>query len=244
MNRDTNAQSLMIGGKDYSLLAEKAIHDFWETKRKQQAASGDASNRGAVTAGKQMDGFISMLRLVAEDAGVPPQCIFTGRDDLPGYFRPSKNWDLLVVAPSGKLVAAIELKSQVGSYGNNFNNRVEEAIGSAVDLQMAFREGLYPEQPAPWVGWLMVVGDDEASARPVRSKEPHYPVGREFRGASYMDRYRIFCQKLVSEGLYASAALLRTSGAGNCGSVAEDISLRSFLSSFVAHLKGFSDEFK
>ncbi|MBD5312508.1 MAG: hypothetical protein HDS13_10210 [Bacteroides sp.] len=28
---------------------------------------------------------------------------------------------------SGKLLVLIELKSQVGSYGNNFNNRAEEA---------------------------------------------------------------------------------------------------------------------
>jgi len=50
-----------------------------------------------------------------------------------GRFRSSKNWDFLVITPRKKLLVAIELKSQVGSYGNNFNNRAEEAIGSAVD---------------------------------------------------------------------------------------------------------------
>jgi hypothetical protein len=34
----------------------------------------------------------------------------------------------------GSLVATVEVKSQVGSFGNNFNNRVEEAIGSATDF--------------------------------------------------------------------------------------------------------------
>ena len=41
---------------------------------------------------------------------------------LPGYFRPTKLWDLLVTY-KGQLIAAIELKSHVGpSFGNNFNN--------------------------------------------------------------------------------------------------------------------------
>ncbi len=34
----------------------------------------------------------------------------------------------------GKLLAGIEFKSQVGSFGNNYNNRTEEAIGSAADI--------------------------------------------------------------------------------------------------------------
>jgi hypothetical protein len=46
---------------------------------------------------------------------------------LPGYFRPTKLWDVLVIHDK-RLLAAIELKSQVGpSFGNNFNNRTEEA---------------------------------------------------------------------------------------------------------------------
>jgi len=43
---------------------------------------------------------------------------------LPGFFRPTKLWDLLVLH-EGRLVAALEFKSQVGSFGNNFNNRDE-----------------------------------------------------------------------------------------------------------------------
>ena len=55
---------------------------------------------------------------------------------LPGFFRPTKLWDLLIINQGG-LVAALELKSQVGpSFGNNFNNRTEEALGTAVDLWM------------------------------------------------------------------------------------------------------------
>jgi hypothetical protein len=35
----------------------------------------------------------------------------------------------------GHLVGVVELKSQASSPGNNANNRIEEAIGSAVDAK-------------------------------------------------------------------------------------------------------------
>jgi hypothetical protein len=42
--------------------------------------------------------------------------------ELPGYFRPTKEWDLLVIL-DGNLLASIEFKSQIGpSFGNNYNN--------------------------------------------------------------------------------------------------------------------------
>jgi len=64
--------------------------------------------------------------------------------ELPGYYRSEKKWDLIALS-GGELVAAMEFKSQVGpSFGNNFNNRCEEAIGSATDFWVAFREGRKP----------------------------------------------------------------------------------------------------
>jgi hypothetical protein len=39
-----------------------------------------------------------------------------------------------VVVHQRNLIAAIELKSQVGpSFSNNFNNRIEEALGSVAE---------------------------------------------------------------------------------------------------------------
>lgn len=235
---------LSINNKEYLSLVQKAVKEFWDTKKKQHSASGDSTNRGAVVGGKQMDGFISLLCKVAQDAGVPANCIITDNNYLPGYFRSSKDWDMLIITPSSKLIAALELKSQVGSYGNNFNNRTEEAIGSAVDLWTAFREGQFPNQQAPWVGWLMIVGRDKVSERPVRNYEPHFPVRPEFNNATYIDRYRILCQKLIRERQYSSAALIWTSDANSFGDVADDISIRSFLASFIGHLNAVSNEFK
>lgn len=229
---------------DYSKRIAKAVSFFWKTKKRQLRDSGDTSNRGAVVGGKQMDGFIDLLKHVAQDAGIPSSAIITDQNYLPGYFRSSKDWDMLIIAPTGKLIAAIELKSQVGSYGNNFNNRTEEAIGSAVDLWTAFREGQFPNQQAPWLGWLMVVGRDTASERPVRNYEPFFPVRPEFNDACYLDRYRILCEKLILERHYTSAALLWTRDKNSYGELSPEISVQRFISSFRSYLSGVIDEFK
>lgn len=229
---------------DLNALIKAAIKSFWETKQKQLTASGDSSNRGAVVGGKQLDAFALLLKMLAIEEGVPEKCIYTSQAYLPGYFRSSKDWDFLIIAPNKKLIAAVELKSQIGSYGNNFNNRTEEALGSAVDLWTAFRENQFPGQAAPWIGYLTVVGKDEGSTTPVRNNEPHYPVLPEFKTASYLDRYRILCQKLILERHYSMAALVCTSGPDHYEDVSEDTSIEKFLRSFIGHLIGNINEFQ
>ncbi len=191
-----------------------------------------------------MDGFITLLKKIAMDSGIPEKCIYTKSNHLPGYFRPTKDWDLLIISPTQKLIAVIELKSQVGSFGNNFNNRTEEALGSAVDLWTAFRENVFPLQQAPWVGYLMAVEKSNKSTAPVRITEPYFEVLEEFKNTSYLDRYAILCRKLILERHYTSTALLWTSNDSTYGSVADDISINTFLLSFAGYLQGVITEFK
>ena len=80
-----------------------------------------------------------------------------------------KKWDLLVVA-DGQFLAGIEFKSQVGSFGNNYNNRTEEAIGSATDLWAAYREGAFKPSARPWLGYLMLLEETPESMRSVRAQ--------------------------------------------------------------------------
>lgn len=221
---------------DYKPEIAAAVRSFWETKNTQLKASGDSSNRGAVVGGKQLDAFITLLKEVAMDQGVPEACIQTDKAYIPGFYRASKNWDLLIITPKKKLIAAVEFKSQIGSYGNNFNNRAEESIGSAVDLWTAFREKQFPNQAAPWVGYLTLVGKEPASSSPVRNNEPYFKVRPEFQRASYLDRYRILCQKLILERHYSMAALVCTSGPDHFESVSEDTSIEKFLLSYMGHL--------
>ena len=51
----------------------------------------------------------------------------------------------------GQLALAMEFKSQAGkSIGNNVNNRSEEAVGSATDIWMAYREGRFGSPLLPF----------------------------------------------------------------------------------------------
>lgn len=231
--------------KSFNLILStaKAVDLFWRTKNKQLKRSSDSSNRGAVVGGKQLDGFIDLLRDVCLSVGVPPACIYDNNNYIPGFFRSSKDWDFIVISPSGKLLVLIELKSQVGSYGNNFNNRTEEALGNATDLWTAFREKEFPTFGTPWVGYLMLIGDDEKSTVPVRNYTNHYPVLNEFENASYIDRYRILCEKLMTERLYTSACLIRTKDAKTYSDVTEGLSISRFTDSLKGYLIGCASEF-
>ena len=206
----------MIIPNDLEERIEEAVSFFWKTRngqitRQNNAGVRDQGNRGAVTGGKQLDGFVYLIRDLLIMNGVPEQCIFTDSDlELPGYYRPNKKWDLLVV-DNGELVIAIEFKSQVGpSFGNNFNNRTEEAMGSALDIWTAYREGVVGNQEAPWLGYFMVLEDCRKSNEPVRVRSPHFAVLEEFVDASYMERYEIFCSKLLLERQYSYACFTAT----------------------------------
>lgn len=98
---------------DHNALIKAAIKSFWETKQKQLTASGDSSNRGAVVGGKQLDAFAELLKRLAIEQGVPEKCIYTSQAYLPGYFRSSKDWDFLIIAPNKKLIAAVELNPRL-----------------------------------------------------------------------------------------------------------------------------------
>ncbi len=127
--------------------------------------------------------------------------------EIPGWFRPEKKWDLLVIS-DGQLLAGLEFKSQVGSFGNNYNNRTEEAIGSATDIWAAYREGAFKPSSRPWLGYMMLLEEAPGSTRPVKAREPHFKVFPEFKDASYGRRYEILLTKLVRERLYDSASFL------------------------------------
>ena len=167
---------------NYSRRVSKAVKHFWKVRTRQHenqgAASGrkDAGYRSAVTGGKHLDGFINLFSDLLAEAGLPDSSIHTQTTTLPGYFRPAKKWDLVVVA-DGALLASIEFKAQVGpSFGNNFNNRVEEALGNSSDILTAYREGKFPLSQKPWLGWMMLLEETPRSSAPVRIDEPHFDV--------------------------------------------------------------------
>ncbi len=190
-----------------------------------------------------MDGFVALVRDLLLEAGLPESTVYWKRHlELPGYFRPEKRWDLLVVA-DGELLASIEFKSQVGSFGNNYNNRTEESLGNATDLWAAYREGAFRPSQRPWLGYLMLLEEASGSLDPVRVKEPHFSVFEEFRQASYAKRYEILLTKLLRERLYDGTCLLLSKRSdGRRSSFTEpsaELSFRSFASSLLAHAIAF-----
>ena len=231
----------------YERKAKDGIKAFWgnrEKARQKQIEAGklDQGERSGVTGGKNLDGFVSLILDLVVANGLAPTDVHQKRAlvTLPGYFRPTKLWDLVVVH-KGHLVAAIELKSQVGpSFGNNFNNRTEEAIGTAHDLWIAYREGAFGKQLRPFVGWLMVVEDAPRSRASVREKSVHFPVFPEFQGASYLQRYDILCQRLTQENLYTAASVIATPRSamksGAYAELSQLTGLKSFVSSFAGHI--------
>ncbi|MCC6847128.1 MAG: restriction endonuclease [Deltaproteobacteria bacterium] len=236
---------------DLATAIRAAVRHFWRTRSRQASAQGaksgdrDRGARSAVTGGAHLDGFAELIRKLIVDAGVSDTAIHRRtRVELPGYYRAEKKWDLVVVV-DGRLFATVEFKAQVGpSFGNNYNNRAEEAIGNATDYWAAFREGAFRGSPRPWLGYLMLLEDATGSTRPVSVAEPHFPVFDEFREASYAKRYEILLTKMVRERLYDAAGLiLSPSDAGRSGEFSEpcaELAFANFAESLVARAIAYS----
>lgn len=237
---------MKLSVEKYKTIIDSAINHFWDVRYSQLASyrTSNSGNRGAVTGGKQLDGFIDLIEQVAIDMGVPENCVFKRGNQLPGFFRPTKDWDILIITPKKKLITVVEFKSQVGSFGNNFNNRTEEAIGSAVDLWTAFRENAFPNQKAPWVGYLMIIEKSPKSESVVRITEPHFKVFDEFQNTSYIDRYKLLCNRLMLERHYSATSLVWTSKDRAYGDISSELSVTNFLYSLMGHLHGNLNEFE
>lgn len=234
---------------DYPDRVSKAVAHYWctldEQSGRQRSGDADRGGRAAVTGGKQMDAFCELMNWLLHENHMDEASIFVhDRLTLPGFYRPTKKWDMLVV-DDGHLVAAIEFKSQRGpSFGNNFNNRSEEAIGTATDLWKAYSEGAFGiERPRPWLGWVMLLEDCPGSTGPVGVDEPHFEVFPEFRGSSYAKRYELLLRKLVLQKLFDGAALLMSTAAdgpkGHYSEPARDLAAKKFLASLAGHLRTY-----
>lgn len=222
----------------------KAVKVYWanragQSDRQGKKGSKDVGTRAEVTGGQHLNGIVRLLAQIAASAGFNANEIQYNRGmELPGYFRPQKKWDM-VVTRNGRLCAAIELKSQAGSFGNNFNNRSEEAIGCSTDFWTAYREGALGAQ-TPWLGYFFLLEQAEASMRPVGLKPGPFPPMEVFHGTSYARRYEILCARLVLERKYSCATLI-LSPRGKTGGYSEpnpELSFHTFAKSLHGHLVG------
>jgi hypothetical protein len=224
-----------------------AVQSYWDarSKNKEKQIEGgkiDAGTRGEVTGGSQMGAMEVLVADILCDAGLSKVDVKTRTAlELPGYYRSEKKWDLIVVS-EGQLVTAMEFKSQVGpSFGNNFNNRSEEAIGSATDIWVAYREGRFGKTPTPFLGYFFLLEDCDRVKTPVRNKEPYFEVDPVFDKASYSARYEVLCRRLVLERVYSSACLVMATNSPRTRLTqpAEDLSFQRFVAALRGHVVTF-----
>lgn len=112
---------------------------------------------------------------------------------LPGYFRPKKDWDI-VVKKGDTVVCAIEMKSLPTSFGNNFNNRVEECLGSAYDLKIYCAKKNIPQ---PLTCYIMLIPDCVKT-----NSVPKNGTG------SYLSKFKTLLSRIVEEKLYSQTNLI------------------------------------
>lgn len=230
-----------------------AIKHFWRTRTNQQERQGiktgvkDAGNRSAVTGGKHADGFVSLIADIVLDAGLKDVSIHKSKKvtrTLPGYFRPTKEWDLVVTSGSD-LVAVVEVKSQVGSFGNNFNNRVEEALGNATDFWTAYKMGTFAPSQKPWLGYIFMLEECPESLRPKRQVTlAPFKIDEIYQGRSYAQNYEEVCRRLVRELLYDAACFVTSnSKSGKQGKYTQpsvELGIKNFAISLHARAAAFA----
>lgn len=205
--------NLPISEDDFHRKIVTAAKLYWRTRRTQanrqrESGSLDAGTRGQVTGGKQLDGFANLVKEIGLLAGFKKDEIFFNTSaPIPGYYRPQKNWDVVFIR-NGQLIALVELKSQSGSFGNNFNNRTEEVLGVSHDFWKAFRERAFGVVDPPWIGYLFFLEDNIKARSAVSLKSSPIEPMEIFKGTSYLRRYEILCERLVLERDYSSTALI------------------------------------
>ncbi len=244
---------LNLNGIDQG-IAEAVMH-FW-TER----------SENGVRAGKTLDGFESVIKWVVRNNGMPDADIITGRQaQIPGYFRPTKSWDILVMS-QGTLVAVIELKSIADSFGKNINNRNEEVLGSGIDVKEAFAEDAFEGITRLFTGYVILVEDCPETQSSVAIHMKQFRAMSEFMaapetrqslyqrgqnglypsipGVSYMKRFDILCRRLMQKNLYTSAAVVTTPRSaiqdGCFGAVTQETGIMAFMSTLASHIENIA----
>lgn len=194
---------------------QKAVEDFWFARGSQAEELEDGGKSGGgARANGHLGTFTRLLIDLFIDAGIGWSDINSVRPYLPGYYRTRKQWDV-VVTHRGHLVAAIELKSQVGAVAKNLNNRFEEALGTATDTLTAQRKYEAFGRIPPWLGYVLVLQEDAETEKKNRSTftSPPFLVDDEFKGTSYNDRYKIMISRFLSDQIYNAGWFITTRNA-------------------------------
>jgi len=198
---------------DYDERVHAAVRSYWDVRRSQAERSRElgvinTGLRAEVTGGRHLDELQLLLVEVLVDAGIPPALMEVKKRPVPGYFRRDKSWDI-VVTVADRVLAIIDLKSIVGSNpGQNFNNRTDEALGQAMDVWKAVERGIIDSPLRPWLGYFMLIEDNDAWNRPSKPRAAVWPADPTFDQTSAADRATIFFDRMVRERLLDAACVV------------------------------------
>lgn len=100
----------------------------------------------------------------------------------------------------------------------------------------AFEEGLLGGNArSPWLGYLVIIQQDQQSTTPVRLNQPHFATDPAFQDASYMRRVELLCRRLGQKRLYSGACFVCSDGSGVAAvrEPADDLTFRKFMAGIV-----------
>lgn len=234
----------------YETRVAEAVKSFWIVRDKE-----------GVRSGKTLDAFVGLLTWIVHGHGLPDATVLTGKKaQIPGFFRPTKLWDVLIMNHD-TLIAAIELKSIADSFGKNFNNRNEEALGSSIDIKEAFEEDAFEGLTRLFTGYLILVEDCQETRASVQIQMKQFRAMEEFMlkpetrenvyvrnakgefpiidGVSYINRFDILCRRLMQKNLYTAASVITTPRSaianGQYSAVTRETSIKAFLASLASY---------
>lgn len=255
----------------YAWLTQAAVEAFWNNRdlAKQKAIKKGLVNpdeSAGVRGGQNHQAFNELIREVLATAKFNATGVhFNGTGlTIPGYYRFSKDWDVILKDADENVVGAIEFKSIVGgrlepklkkngepsqanSFGSNLNNRIEEAIGSASDLRGARKADFLKTNDPFFVGWVMVMEDHDDSKRAVGDPNGVYKnfpeADVDFHGSSYLKRAKLFCHRAVESGLYDATALVVTPRPKPDAKITyRDMDKDTSIKRFIEKLSAFAEE--
>lgn len=134
---------------DYEQKAREAVKAFWgnrEAARQKQIEAGkaDQGDRANVTAGKNMDGFLALIIDIVQANGLANAEIHQNRAilSLPGYFRPTKLWDLLIISPHFPVFEEFQEASYLRRYDLLCQKLVKEQLYTTAALITSSRSAV------------------------------------------------------------------------------------------------------
>jgi hypothetical protein len=205
---------------DYYSLASNAVQHWCNYVSRDNAPDTQEGYRGVMIGGGAMDGFAIAAQIVALSAGLPENDIIISksaqdkRATLPGFFRPSKNFDFVVIRNQTPIVA-LEFKSINSSFGNNMNNRADEAIGQGTDLN-AMYNGNGIRAGEFFSGYILCMADNADSRSAIREINlPLINLDVEMNQLSYQGRGDAMCLRLEQQNIWTCTSFL-SSDLSNC----------------------------